>query len=147
MTSDDFSLPFIHHPIVPFFSLPKNCFFISSLFLLLFSLHAFHFISFFPPQIPSVLCSTPPLTSLSFSAPVAYYRMFSSLPQTFHRTLLFLSKISSWYPSFIPAFPFLLSFTHFFPPHCTLTLPPRILISQSFMATLLLKSPPLDVSP
>lgn len=34
---------------------------------------------FSPPQIPSVLCSTPPLTSLSFSAPVEYYRILSPL--------------------------------------------------------------------
>ena len=129
MTSDDFSLPFTHPPIVQFFSFPKNCFFISSLFLLLFFPPCFPFyLSFFPPQIPSVLCSTPPLTSLSFSAPVDYYR------------ILFLSEISSWYPSFIPAV------SHsVLPPHCTLTLPPRILISQSFMVTLLLS--PLNVSP
>lgn len=100
---------------------------------------------FFSPQIRSVLGSSPPLTSPSFSAPVEYYRTFSSTPPALSWLLPFLSKISSCSPSVIPPSAFPLSYTHFFFPRCTLTLPPRILISQSFMVTLLL-SPPLNVS-
>lgn len=111
---------FTHPPIVPFFSFPKKVPF-HIIRIPPFIPHkppcfpSLHFSFFSPPQIPSVLCSTPPLTSPSFSAPVEYYRMFSSIPPALSSSVPFLSKISSWYPSFIPPFPFLLSYTHFFP--------------------------------
>lgn len=136
-----------HCPILFF---PLELIFHSSLFLLLFSLNplclpSFHFISSPPFKSPLSSVHLLPSISPSFSAPVEYYRMFSSLPPALHRLLLFLSKISSWYPSFIPPFSLPAVFYSFFSPHCTLTRPPRILISQSFMVTLLL-SPPLNVS-
>ncbi len=75
-----------------------------------------------------------------------YFIVSHHYPRPFHHSLPFLSKISSWYPSFIPLFSLPAVLFSFFFPHCTLTLPPRILISQSFMVTPLL-SPPLNVSP
>lgn len=98
-----------HLSIVPFFSFPKNCFFISSLFILLSpqTLHAF------PHSILSLFSLKSPLSSVqllpshppSFPAPVEYYRMFSPLPPTLSSLRSFsLSKISPWYPSFIPPY-------------------------------------------
>ena len=108
-TSDDFSL-FLHiFPLsrsflslrIAFSSLPYSSFYppkpsMLSLtqFYLFFSLKS-------PLSSVQLLPSHPP----SFPAPVEYYRMFSLLPPTLSSLRSFsLSKISPWYPSFIPPF-------------------------------------------
>lgn len=88
---------------IAFSSLPYSSFYF------LPTLHAFPHSILSPFFLKSPLSSVQLLPSHppSFSAPVEYCRMFfSPLPQLFHRSLLFLPKICSWYPSFIPPFSF-----------------------------------------